>query len=214
MNAPTAAPVFSLFKVLREPTPLSDISKHRDRSTITLNEYRLLPHVYKVITTAPSSYRHRPRDHLKNWRTKKELDPTIASAIVDTVTETYKQGISNSSRTIANQLKEDHNFDLHSRTIRRNLHELNLHWGKEISWHMLHDSVANVRYRHQHLEERVINIWKQFGVARPIRPERPSIGKKCLKQDASRRSGANAEYTHPFGQDNGELIEGLEDPGF
>lgn len=55
MNAPTAAPVFSLFKVLREPTPLSDISKHRDRSTITLNEYRLLPHVYKVITTAPSS---------------------------------------------------------------------------------------------------------------------------------------------------------------
>lgn len=93
---------------------------------------------------------------------------------MDIVTETNKQGmVKMLAGPIGNQLREDLGYERHQRTIVRNLHELKAALGARREsagiCYMIRRLMLGIVT--QYLEERVRNICKQYGVARPIRPE-------------------------------------------
>ncbi|KAF9303478.1 hypothetical protein BGZ91_009101, partial [Linnemannia elongata] len=93
-------------------------------------------------------------------RGKKTRDENVSGSVLDILKKTNEEGVLNSAVVVRNRLKEDYGVEVSKRTVNRIMKELGCYWGRGTRQHILHDSSANIAYRHKYLQRRFANLDK------------------------------------------------------
>lgn len=89
---------------------------------------------------------------------KSGSSPDIVKLVVDIADKSNMEGRDNSAPKIVNELREDHGINVSATTVRDILVNNGFYYGVGVRHHILHDSPANVTYRHQYVKDRLDNL--------------------------------------------------------
>ncbi|KAF9080256.1 hypothetical protein BGX27_005561, partial [Mortierella sp. AM989] len=79
------------------------------------------------------------------------MDEERAALIRNIILEFNKLGVLNTTGRVSNTLRQQHGISKSVRSITRDLHKLEMYWGKGVRQNVLHDSPENVAYRLEYL---------------------------------------------------------------